>query len=305
MASPVRERGGATSRSVSPLDSIYHPSSPGGIQLPSIMSTSASNNRSPRLPTILPKPASMSLTQASPTTASASAGTTSPTASRGYPTPIHDTHPHAGGPGNSNGYRDAADPSARSSGAGAPHHGPGRGNLRLDCSALPPPPSANGLSAGPGLMASHPVDMARLAAAYNAHRASFWAAVAADYGPGANPLVLEQAWRGTPAGNPSNSGNSPCAGGPGAGSIANLGIAAQTPITPVGSPEDQVYLACGGGSIHHTGNGGGSGSGHHGKPDRTRISAILGIDASPKSPSEREMVRRMEEERGTVGLGMA
>ena len=31
--------------------------------------------------------------------------------------------------------------------------------------------------------------------------------------------------------------------------------------------------------------------------DKTRISAILGIDANPRSPKEREMVRRLEEER--------
>jgi hypothetical protein len=31
--------------------------------------------------------------------------------------------------------------------------------------------------------------------------------------------------------------------------------------------------------------------------DKTRISAILGIDADPRSPDEREMVRRLEEER--------
>lgn len=141
---------------------------------------------------------------------------------------------------------------------------PGVGPLRLDCSALPPPPSSAGFQAP--CAPSHPVDMGRLAAVYNAHRASFWAAVAADYGPGANPLVLEQAWRGS---GPSPSGN--------------LGIAAQTPITPIGSPEDHAY-------------------GVQGKPDKTRISAILGIDANPMSPSEREMVRRMEEEKCSVGM---
>lgn len=125
-------------------------------------------------------------------------------------------------------------------------------------------------------MASHPVDMSRLNAIYNAHRASFWAAVAADYGPGANPLVLEQAWRGSSSGSPS------------AGSGAShLGVAAQTPITPVGSPDEQLYSA-------HV----------HPKPDKTRISAILGIDANPRSPSEREMVRRLEEERGVIGMGL-
>jgi hypothetical protein len=126
-------------------------------------------------------------------------------------------------------------------------------------------------------MASHPVDMARLNAIYNAHRASFWAAVAADYGPGANPLVLEQAWRSSST--PAGSGSAP--------SSSNPGIAAQTPITPIASPDDQLCSA-------HV----------HPKPDKTRISAILGIDANPRSPSEREMVRRLEEERNVSGMGI-
>jgi hypothetical protein len=150
------------------------------------------------------------------------------------------------------------------------------------------------MSAPPGAFAaSHPVDVARLNAVYNAHRASFWAAVAADYGPGANPLVLEQAWRGTPANNAGAGGGG---GGGGLGGHGNVGIAARTPITPVGSPDDQLYSA----GVHHGHHGGG-----HGKPDKTRISAILGIDANPRSPSEREMVRRLEEERvGMVGVGV-
>jgi hypothetical protein len=114
--------------------------------------------------------------------------------------------------------------------------------------------------------------MGRLQAVYTAHRASFWAAIATDYGGGANPVILEQAWRG----NPSN----------GCG-INSLGIAAHTPITPVGSPEDHIYGIKG---ISQ---------------DKTRISAILGIDANPRSPKEREMVRRMEEVRCSVSVGGA
>jgi hypothetical protein len=63
------------------------------------------------------------------------------------------------------------------------------------------------------------------------------------------------------------------------------GVAAHTPITPVGSPDEQHYV-----------------KGQQGGPDKTRISAILGIDANPRSPREREMVRRMEEERCAVGV---
>lgn len=113
------------------------------------------------------------------------------------------------------------------------------------------------------------MDMSRLQAVYTAHRASFWAAIATDYGGGANPVILEQAWRG---GNTSNSGSG----------SNSLGIAAHTPITPVGSPEDHIYGIKGAGQ------------------DKTRISAILGIDANPRSPKEREMVRRMEEVRCSV-----
>ncbi|EAQ88750.1 hypothetical protein CHGG_05369 [Chaetomium globosum CBS 148.51] len=296
--SPIHEHGGAPSRSVSPPDSAYSAISPGGIQLPSIMSATASTSTSPRLPTILPKPASMNLAMSS-MNGSNSTGT-SPTASRGYPTPLHDTHPPNMAPMNSTGYRGGApNPPARGTTAGP---------LRLDCSALPPPPSTNGLPAPPGFAASHPVDMARLTAVYNAHRASFWAAVAADYGPGANPLVLEQAWRGT------SSATAPgCPPSGSASAAASMGIAAQTPITPVGSPDDQIYSA---GVVHHhhaAAHGHGQqqqqhmhhGHGGMGKPDKTRISAILGIDANPRSPSEREMVRRIEEERGAVGVGMA
>lgn len=58
-------------------------------------------------------------------------------------------------------------------------------------------------------------------------------------------------------------------------------MGSQTPITPVTSPNDRDII--------------------YEKHDKTRISAILGIDANPRSPKEREMVRRLEEER-SVGV---
>ncbi|KAL1835885.1 hypothetical protein VTJ49DRAFT_5915 [Mycothermus thermophilus] len=288
MPSPIHEHAGSSSRSVSPVSAgSYGATSPGGIQLPSIMTATAQSNTSPHLPTILPKPASMGLTlNTSPST-----GTGSPTATRPYPNPLHDAPS----------YRGPSNPTS----SNRPAHG--HGPLRLDCSALPPPPSANGsgLPAPPGFQPSHPVDMARLTAIYNAHRASFWAAIAADYGPGANPLVLEQAWRSTP---PSGSSFTPASS-----SSLNVGIAARTPITPVGSPDDQLYSAHCSSAVSTVppfnafGFGGGAGSHHHQqqqqqqgaqKQDKTRISAILGIDASPRSPHERDVVKRIEE-----GLG--
>ncbi|KAK4108956.1 hypothetical protein N656DRAFT_792190 [Canariomyces notabilis] len=282
--SPIHEHGGTSSRSASPPESAgsYGLGSPGGIQLPSIMSATASTNTSPRLPTILPKPSSMTLALAS---MGGGSGTASPTASRGYPTPLHDSHPHNATLMTSAATNTgAAAPHSTVSRIGPQHHGHGHGNghgvpqLRLDCSALPPPPSGGFQTPS----SSHPVDMSRLAAVYNTHRASFWAAVAADYGGGANPFVLEQAWR-----------NSTSHGG---GIGMGMGVAAQmTPITPVGSPEDHIY---------GTGTGTGAGAGGQAKPDKTRISAILGIDANPRSPREREMVRRIEEERCSVPVSV-
>ncbi|KAK0752797.1 hypothetical protein B0T18DRAFT_313799 [Schizothecium vesticola] len=257
--SPIRED---MDHSTSPPGSAgSYTTSPNGIQLPSIMT--GVNHNSPRLPTILPKPASMTLAIAN--------GTSSPTASRGFPTPLHESHPHSAPLMAPSHYRGVPTPtsaahprSAHTSNGAAPHHHHLPGPLRLDCSALPPPPSSAGLPAP--YTSSHPVDMGRLAAVYNAHRASFWAALASEYGAGANPVVLEQAWRNNHYGSGMMS--------------AGLGIAAHTPITPIGSPEDHIY----------------------GKPDKTRISAIMGIDANPRSPREREVVRRLEEERCSVSM---
>ncbi|KAK6080790.1 hypothetical protein SCUP515_03391 [Seiridium cupressi] len=142
--------------------------------------------------------------------------------SLGYPTPIPDT-------ARSLGPSPFPQPSPAS-------HGP---SLRLDCTL--PPPSAH-------------VDIPRLQSIYSAHRSSFWNAVANDYGAGASPIVLEQAWK------------------------ANILTAgSHTPITPMTSPNDRDLI--------------------YEKQDKTRISAILGINANPRSPKEREMVRRLEEER--------
>lgn len=66
--------------------------------------------------------------------------------------------------------------------------------------------------------------------------------------------------------------------------VSMLAMGGQTPITPVTSPNDR--------------------DGVYRKHEKTCISAILGIDANPRSPKERELVRRMEEERsGGVAAG--
>lgn len=206
------------------------------IHLPSI--STGMPDTSPRLPTILPKPASMTL----------ALNTMPHQIACGYPTPMVDTMPPHSAP-----LLASANYIATPTSATAPPHSATTPSLRLDCSAIPPPPPS-----------MSQIDMTRLHAIYATHRTSFWTAVATEYGPGVNPIALEQAWRSAAA------------------------FQTATPITPSGSPDERDMF-------YH-------GRFVHGGPDKTRISAILGIDANPRSPKEREMVRRLEEERVVVGV---
>ncbi|KAH7041594.1 uncharacterized protein B0I36DRAFT_234396 [Microdochium trichocladiopsis] len=190
------------------------------VKLPSIMGRPEPSSQ---LPAILPKPAAMGL---------------SPEASHSayhhrMPTP---------GPDMSK----PLEPSAFSRPSSSLSHPETHSNLRLDCSSLPQPAPY--------------VDLGRLSAVYGAHRASFWGAVAADYGSGMSPAVLEQAWKSSLA-KPAT--------------FAPFGHG--LPMTPATSPSERES------SVDRQGQ------------DRTRISAILGINANPRSFQEREMVRRLEE----------
>jgi len=100
--------------------------------------------------------------------------------------------------------------------------------------------------------------MGRLQAIYNAHRATFWAAVAADYGVGMSPIALEHAWK---------------------TGVCCSQHQAMTPISPAASPD------------HSDRESNSKGQ------DKTRISAILGIETQPRSTQDQHMVRRIEEER--------
>ncbi|POS73968.1 hypothetical protein DHEL01_v207635 [Diaporthe helianthi] len=276
--SPIHE---SPSRSVSPPGSVMsygHPGSPAtSVHLPSIMNSGVGSSSSPRLPAILPKPAGMNLALSS---------------SRYSSLQDHAHHqqqqqhsspllPSASFSSSSAAHSRTTPPPTMASAAHTPVLAPASmAPLRLDCSGLPAPSSSAGSS-------SQLVDMGRLQAVYSAHRNSFWSAVAADYGNGAHPVALEQAWRTGGASTTSSSSSSSSSSFSSTGGSVSSGhsyAAAQAPITPIGSPDERdVY----------------------GKQcqDKTRISAILGIDANPRSPREREMVRRMEEERVMVGVG--
>ncbi|KAL3421444.1 hypothetical protein PVAG01_07889 [Phlyctema vagabunda] len=106
----------------------------------------------------------------------------------------------------------------------------------------------------------HSVDQARLRLIYEAHRASFWSVIASEYGSGVSPFVLEESWKST--------------------------INLHAPPTPCVSPDTFAYKA--------------APAQPDVKKDTTSISALLGIDASPRSPKERELIRIMEERRGSM-----
>ncbi|KAJ3464147.1 hypothetical protein MRS44_008933 [Fusarium solani] len=117
-----------------------------------------------------------------------------------------------------------------------------------------------GIPPAPTHTAAH-VDLSRLHAIYSAHRASFWTTIASEYGPNVSPTVLEQAWKTGTCCSPSSI----------------------TPITPISSPGNAEKEA-----QNQTQSKG---------QDKTRISSILGIDADPRTARDRDMVRRLEEER--------
>jgi hypothetical protein len=126
------------------------------------------------------------------------------------------------------------------------------------------------------------IDKDRLRHIYEAHRASFWAVIAAEYGEGASPILLEETWR--------------------------RGIVINAPPTPCISPD--TNMACvDSGSYQVYGSKQQSQRlptpVQESRNSATSISALLGIDANPRSPKEREMIKRLEERRGSRDVAMA
>ncbi|TVY23544.1 hypothetical protein LHYA1_G007677 [Lachnellula hyalina] len=139
--------------------------------------------------------------------------------------------------------------------------------LRLDCGAVSN--SINVVS----------IDKERLRRIYEAHCGSFWSIIAAEYGGGASPFLLEEAWK---RGIATNAPPTPCIS-PDAHIISNgtyQGYSAQ-PMQQLPTPVTEN------------------------KNSATSISALLGIDASPRSPKERELIKRMEERRESRDVIMA
>lgn len=133
-------------------------------------------------------------------------------------------------------------------------------SLRLDCDIRATVPAVS--------LSPQSIDYARLRTLYAVHSTSFWNVIAAEYGEGVTPARLEEAWK---------------------RSVAS-GVNGAAPPTPCVSPD--VREACKGGEFNVTMTASCASA-----LPATSISALLGIDASPRSPMERELVRRIEEGR--------
>ncbi|CAD6446180.1 bc88ff84-1466-49cb-9c07-9dc2fdb3d7b7 [Sclerotinia trifoliorum] len=130
--------------------------------------------------------------------------------------------------------------------------------LRLDCI----------MTSTPVTVAS--VDKERLRRVYEAHRNSFWNVIASEYGGGVSPLLLEETWK--------------------------QDVASKEPPTPCVSPDMSNINPA---SYHYNTQAPPRlpSPAQEAKNNATSISALLGIDASPRSPKEREMIKRLEESR--------
>ncbi|TAQ84931.1 hypothetical protein B7494_g6747 [Chlorociboria aeruginascens] len=115
------------------------------------------------------------------------------------------------------------------------------------------------------------VNKERLRSIYENHRTSFWNVIANEYGGGVSSFLLEETWKRGIANNaPPTPCISPDTHNVGGMNYQNYGLkACQQPPTPVEGVKNNA----------------------------TSISALLGIDANPRSPKERELIKRMEETR--------
>ncbi|KKA30284.1 hypothetical protein TD95_003882 [Thielaviopsis punctulata] len=174
-------------------------------------------------------------------------------------------------------YHSAAEPHSAPLNASFPRI-PSPNPLHMRATTPAPAPTLPLPSPLPAHMHAPHVDMHRLSAAYSTHKAQFWAAVSAEYGGGASASALESAWERKSA------CCSPAPSGSAAGAIAPppppSRFSLQAPLSPAASPE------------HHR---------EHRERDefrpahdKTRISAILGVDANPRSSHDRDFVRRLE-----------
>lgn len=133
--------------------------------------------------------------------------------------------------------------------------------LRLDCGIV----SDN--------MSIASVDRERLRHIYEAHRNSFWSVIASEYGGGVSPLLLEETWK--------------------------RGMATMAPPTPCISPDIHISTSATYQNYCPPPIQQFSAPVQEVKNSATSISALLGIDASPRSPKERELIKQMEERRGS------
>lgn len=148
----------------------------------------------------------------------------------------------------------------------------GSSPLRLDCDVAP---SSMNLSN---------IDMERLRRVYDLHRASFWSQIAQEYGSCASPFILEEAWK---RGIANNAPPTPCVS-PDTSTVSAYHPYVTKSVQQSMAPAPAITPAP---EVKHT--------------SATSISSLLGIDANPTSPKERELIKMMEERRESRDVVMA
>lgn len=147
--------------------------------------------------------------------------------------------------------------------------------LRLNC-AFPNPASQQNVNPS--------INQSRLHSIYSNHRNSFWNAIALEYGDNISPATLEAAFLAS----------------------ASHGMAANSPPTPSLSPNTTSSSSSNRSNSYPVKDSFGPPlpTPVENKASATSISALLGIDASPRSPRERELIKRMEEGRDVIMGGV-
>jgi hypothetical protein len=138
------------------------------------------------------------------------------------------------------------------------------------------------------------IDKERLRRIYETHRSSFWNTIASEYGEGVSPTLLEETFiRGG-----FNAPPTPCIS-PDTHVSAQAGRLAPSPFPAFSNKiaADQARAEKGFSPINGvplpTPNTATPSSASSGAP--TAISALLGVNAEPRSPKDRELIKKLEE----------
>lgn len=158
----------------------------------------------------------------------------------------------------------------------------------------------------PSTLSQSNVDMERLRCIYEAHRVAFWGQIAQEYGSCASPFLLEEAWK---SGIATNGPPTPCVS-PDTNTVSTYRAYASKAVQQAVQQQSVAPAPAPAADTKHT--------------SATSISSLLGIvshafflspprvpvltpsqDANPTSPQERQLIKMMEQRRGSRDVLMS